>query len=231
MASPDHPLQHIAIVMDGNRRWATERGKPPLVGHTEGKDTLRRIADAVAKRDIPFLTVWALSTENLNGRTPQELAHIFALMEQLPRYINDFKKNKTRINLIGDLSPLPKKTQQRILDAVEKTKQFTKSTLTFAINYGGRDEIVRAVKKIITTGLPTKDITEKLFNQFLDTADLPEVDLMIRTGGRMRLSGWLPWQTTYAELYFTETNWPAFSVEELDTAIAWFCEQQRNRGK
>jgi len=240
---PKHPsLNHLAIIMDGNRRWATEHGLSKLFGHTEGAKTLKKIAQAVSDKGIQYLTVWALSTENLKERSEKELKHLFSLFEQLTDYLGDFIKNNARFKLIGDLSQLPKKTQTKLLTVVEKTKQQTKMTLTLAVNYGGRDEIVRAVRKIVETRqlVPTEtlgasslqnQITEELFSKFLDIDNIPDPDLIIRTGGHHRLSGFMAWQSTYAELFFTNTFWPAFKVEELNRAIAWFEEQVKNRGK
>lgn len=224
--------------MDGNRRWATERGKPKLFGHTEGAKTLKKVAKACKERNIPYMTVWALSTENLQNRSETELKHLFSLFNQLTDYLNDFFENNTKLKLIGNLSELPEKTQDKLNQVVEKTKDNDGMTLTLAVNYGGRDEIMRAFKKLmdeqsrspLLMGEVSTVIEEKI-SQYLDTHDLPDPDLIIRTGGHQRLSGFLPWQSTYSELYFTDTFWPDFDETELDKAIAWFEEQQRNRGK
>lgn len=222
---------HVAIIMDGNRRWATERGLPKLIGHTEGAKNLKQIAEAIKNRGVPYFTVYALSTENLKERSEKELKHLFFLFEQLVNYLNDFFKNNTRFRVIGDLAGLPETTQEKLREVIEKTKKNTDFNLTLAINYGGRDEIVRTVKKIIGEGMKAEDVTEEIFSNFLDTTGLPEVDLIIRTGARHRLSNFLPWQTTYAELYFTDTYWPAFTVKELDEVIEWFRAEKRTRGK
>lgn len=231
-------LTHLAIIMDGNRRWATERGLPKLLGHTEGAKVLKKIAQAVHDRGIPYFTVWALSTENLKNRSETELKHLFALFNQLTDYLDDFFKNDTKCNIIGDLSKLPAETQTRLAAMVEKTKQNKNMTLTLAINYGGRDETIRAVNKILAerqknsllTREGTGEVTEETFARYLDTTSIPDPDLIIRTGGHQRLSGWMPWQTIYSELYFTPTYWPAFTEQDLDKALAWFEEQQRNHG-
>lgn len=224
-------LQHIAIILDGNRRWATEKGLPKVMGHTKGAQNLKKIGLAGLKKNIPYLTVWGLSTENLKNRSPEELAHLFDLFGKLVDYLDDFFKNGVRCNLIGDLSGLPENTRNKLQEVVERTKHNTKMTLTIALNYGGRDEIIRAFKKMTDAKIKLEDISEKTVQSFLDTANMPEVDLVIRTGGDSRLSGWLPWQTTYAELYFTKTYWPAFDEQELDKAIDWFHSQKRNKGK
>lgn len=224
-----HNIRHLAIIMDGNRRWATERGLPKLLGHTEGAKTLKAIAKAVQKRGIPYLTLWALSTENLKERSEEELKHLFSLFKQLVDYLGDFIENNVRLQLIGDLEKLPRDVQEKLFNVVEKTKNHTGMVLTLAINYGGRDEILRAVNRIIKE---KKELTNEVeFEKYLDTVGLPDPDLIIRTGGHQRLSGYLPWQSTYSELYFTKTYWPAFSEEELNTAIEWFEGEQRNRGR
>ncbi|OGH64256.1 MAG: di-trans,poly-cis-decaprenylcistransferase [Candidatus Magasanikbacteria bacterium RIFCSPHIGHO2_01_FULL_41_23] len=228
MLDQSHP-NHIAIIMDGNRRWATERNLPKMLGHTEGAKTLRTIAKAVRERGISYLTLYALSTENVRERSQDELNHLYSLFEKLVDYIGDFLENNARLRIIGDLTPLPEKTKNKLLEVVEKTKNNSTMTLSLAINYGGRDEIIRAVRKLASES--TAEISETNFNDQLDTVGIPDVDLVIRTGGHHRLSNFLLWQAAYAELFFTDTKWPAFSVEELDRIIDWFNEQQRNRGK
>lgn len=225
------PLKHLAIIMDGNRRWATEKSLPTMMGHTKGAKTLRRIVKATQAQKIKFLTLYSLSTENLTGRSPEELKHLFSLIEKIPEYIGDFKKSETQLRIIGDVTKLPEKTQKRLELIQEQTKLYTKFVVTLAINYGGRDEITRAVKKIIADKVSEKNITEKIFENYLDTTDIPEVDLVIRTGGAQRLSNYLPWQTAYAELYFTSVYWPAFSEKDLNQALNWFHDQKRNKGK
>jgi undecaprenyl diphosphate synthase len=218
-------------MMDGNRRWAVEHHLPILMGHTEGGKNLKRILKAMLDREISFLTVWALSTENLANRSPEELAHLFSLFEKLVDQIEDLTKNNIRVNIIGDITKLPASTQEKLKAVAEKTKTNSKLTFNLAVNYGGRDELIRAVRKIIDAKIDSKDINEDTITSFLDTAHIPEPDLVIRTAGDQRLSGFLPWQSTYSELYFTPVKWPAFSEEDLDKAIVWFQQQKRNRGK
>ena len=223
--------QHIAIIMDGNRRWAKEQGKPAIFGHSAGAKNLKRIVQKALDLGIPYLTFWALSTENLK-RDEKEVKHLFSLFEKITDYLNDFLKNDAKFNIIGDMSEqIPEKLQKKLLDVEKKTEDAKKITLTFAINYGGRDEIVRATKKIITEGLDPAHITEELFSRYLDTKDIPDPDMIVRTGGNKRLSGYLAWQSTYAELYFTETKWPAYAPEDLVHAIDWYKKQKRNFGK
>jgi len=224
-------IQHLAIIMDGNRRWAKAKGLPTMKGHTEGAETLRKITEAAGNLGIPYLTFYALSTENLKGRSPEELKHLFSLMEKMKKYLKDFKKNEVQMRLIGDIKKLPLTTRTVLQSIVKETKNYKKLVLTVAVNYGGRDEIVRATKKLMEKKLQPSEINEEVFQKALDTKDIPDVDLMIRTGGDQRLSNYLPWQTTYAELYFTPTYWPEFSEKDLKKAIDWFQEQKRNKGK
>lgn len=226
-----HPLHHLAIILDGNRRWATERGLPKLVGHTEGAKNLKRVAKAAMNRGVRYLTLYCLSTENLTNRSEEELKHLFSLFEQLTNYLGEFVENNTKFRVIGDPTKLPESTQKKLEKMIEDTKNHQAFTMILAVNYGGRDEITRAVQKIVRENIPADTITEKTIQEHLDTADLPDVDLVIRTGGDQRLSNYLPWQSTYAELYFTPTQWPAFSEADLDRAIEWFQNQKRNKGK
>lgn len=223
-------LRHIAIIMDGNRRWAKERLLPTFMGHTEGGETLKKIVEETRRHEIPFLTVYALSTENLANRSETELKHIFSLLESVVNDIEKFITNNVRMRVIGDMTKLPETTQQALQEMVDRTKENTAMTLTLAINYGGRDEILRAIHKVQNSDA-THALTEASFQTFLDTGETPPVDLVIRTGGYQRLSNFLLWQAAYAELYFTPIQWPAFTEEELAKAIEWFHDQQRNQGK
>lgn len=229
--SQTHNLKHIAFIMDGNRRWAMERGLPKLLGHTEGMKNLHRIAMAVLERSIPFVTVYALSTENLKNRGDEELKHLFSLFNQFGAELDELIKRGVRIKHIGYLPGLPAETQKHLVEVIERSKNNTAMTLTLAINYGGKDEMARAVQEIGRAGINSEDIDEEVINAFIDTAELPEVDLLIRTAGEQRLSNFLLWRISYAELYFTPIKWPAFNKSGLDKALAWFEEQKRNFGK
>lgn len=224
----EHKLKHLAIIMDGNRRWAKEQGLPTFAGHKAGADTFETIVRAIRERNIPYCTFYALSTENLKNRTKRELNNLYSLLNQVPKRLNELLENNIRLNIIGNLEELPAKTRGLLLGAVEKTKHHTAMVLTLAVNYGGRDEIVRAVKKLMKDG---GRVTEEKLQNYLDTADLPNVDLLIRTGGEQRLSNYLPWQTVYAELYFSPVKWPAFTEKDLQKAFDWFQTQKRNGGK
>lgn len=217
--------------MDGNRRWATERHLPEFVGHTEGAKQIKAIAKKARSLEIPYLTLFALSTENLKNRSQSELDHLFSLIDDLTSYLPDLAANNIRFYVIGDLSQIPQTVRSKLESLMRTTSNHTAMTITLAINYGGRDEIVRAVNKLIENTEIPRPITETEFSKHLDTDSLPDVDLMIRTGGDQRVSNFLPWQSIYAELYFTPAKWPAFTATDLEAAIAWFHEQKRNRGK
>jgi undecaprenyl diphosphate synthase len=220
-------LKHVAIIMDGNRRWAAERGLPKFFGHTEGAKNLEQIVRAAMKAKLECLTLYALSTENFKNRSGEELEHLFSLFEKLIDYQTFFLENNLRFNTIGKVEELPERVQKSLADFREKTKEKSGLVVTIAVNYGGRDEIVRAVKKLSGA----KEISERFFSECLDTTGLPDVDLVIRTGGDKRLSNFLLWQAAYAELYFTDIKWPAFSGEDFRSAVDWFNEQKRNKGK
>lgn len=224
-------LKHLAIIMDGNRRWAKKKLLPGTMGHKEGAENYKRIARVVIERQIPYFTVWALSTENVKKRSTEELNYLFSLIEELPKHIQELFEKNARLNIIGDLSVIPEKTRTILEESATQTKTNTGTVLTIAINYGGRDELIRATKTLIRSGKNIGEINESMINQTLDTADLPDVDLIIRSGGQQRLSGFMPWQSVYAELYFTDICWPDFSEKELDKAIERYREQDRRFGK
>lgn len=223
--------QHIAIIMDGNRTWATSKGLPKMIGHTEGAKNLRTISIAGSEQGIKYLTLWALSTENLLNRSESELKHLFSLTEKIINYLGDFQKYNVKFNTIGDLTKLPKKVQEALEETKEKTSKHTGMVLTLAINYGGQDEIIRTIKKIVSQDIKPEEVTKELIEKNLDTAGIPDVDLIIRTSDHQRLSGYLTWQSTYAELHFPKIKWPAFGASDLANSIKWFTEQKRNNGK
>lgn len=226
---------HIAIVLDGNRRWAKQRGLPTLQGHTEGANNLERIARYCNKLGVKYLTVYAFSTENWK-RSKEEVEY---LMKLLKKYIDDFatrfKDSNARIKLAGDINGLPKYLQKSIINIEEKTKDNDGLTLNLCINYGGRAEIIDATKVIAERykngEISLDDIDEEMISMNLRTDGAPDPDLMIRAGGEQRLSGFLLWQVSYSELYFAKPLWPDFNEEELDKAIAEFNNRKRNFGK
>ncbi len=227
--------EHVAIIMDGNGRWAKQRGLPRTDGHLQGQEALRATLRAAAELGISYLTVYAFSTENWSR--PQE--EVDALMELLVRAIHaetpELMKEGVRIRAIGDLSRLPKTAQQALAECIELTKDNQRTTLVLALSYSSRDELVRATRQLasdVQAGrLRPEDITEERLSATLDTADLPEPDLLIRTGGEERISNFLLWQIAYAELFFSSTYWPDFGKEALLEAIEAYSARERRFGK
>lgn len=223
--------KHIAIIMDGNRRWAKERNLETRLGHKEGAETLKKIAKYANKIGIKYLTVYAFSTENWK-RTKEEVG---ALMGLLQMYVNDFLNDKEleniKINILGDVSKLEPGLQKSIQKAIDRTKDYTGMTLNVAFNYGGRDEITKAVQKIATkvqnNEIAIQDIDEQYVSENLYTKGQLEPDLLIRTGGEQRVSNFLLWQLAYTEFLFIDKYWPDFSEADLDEAIKVF--ETRNR--
>lgn len=223
--------KHIAIIMDGNRRWAKERNLETRLGHKEGAETLKKIAKYANKIGIKYLTVYAFSTENWK-RTKEEVG---ALMGLLQMYVNDFLNDKEleniKINILGDVSKLEPGLQKSIQKAIDRTKDYTGMTLNVAFNYGGRDEITKTVQKIATkvqnNEIAIQDIDEQYVSENLYTKGQLEPDLLIRTGGEQRVSNFLLWQLAYTEFLFIDKYWPDFSEADLDEAIKVF--ETRNR--
>ncbi|MBO5470148.1 MAG: isoprenyl transferase [Lachnospiraceae bacterium] len=226
--------KHVAIILDGNGRWAKKRNMPRNYGHVQGSKTVEQIIEDGYKMGIEYITVYAFSTENWK-RSADE---VDALMKLLAKYLIDCiersTKNNMRVRVIGDKSGLDTKLVARINELEETTKNATGLKFTIAINYGGRDEIRRAVTRIaedVEKGVITsKAITEDLINDYLDTAGLPDPDLLIRTSGEERLSNFLPWQLAYTEFYFTDVLWPDFTKEDLLTAIRYYNGRERRFG-
>ncbi|MCR5725198.1 MAG: di-trans,poly-cis-decaprenylcistransferase [Treponema sp.] len=217
--------EHVAIIMDGNGRWAQNRGLPRTAGHKEGLSAAKRIVSAAASLGIKYVTLYTFSTENWK-RAQEEVGYLMTLIKRHLRAEFDFyKKNGIRIEHIGDLSGLPSDVQEEIIKAKEDTAHFTGTTCVLAINYGARDELVRAVKTLAKEG-KAENLTETMVSEALD-AHLPDVDLLIRTGGEQRLSNFLLWQSAYAEFVFNDTLWPDYNEEAFFKDIALF--QKRNR--
>ena len=218
---------HVAITMDGNGRWATQRKLPRSAGHDKGLHTVKAIVKAAADLGIKHLTLYIFSTENWK-RTEAEVGFLMNLIHtHLKQELNFYKENGIRLNHIGDLSALPKNIQKDITDAIDDTKTFNGMTLNLAINYGGRDEIIRGIKKIISDKKQPEEIDEKLISSYLDMPDSPDVDLLIRTGGEKRLSNFLLWHIPYAEQIYIDTLWPDYTIEQFYGNIEEF--QKRNR--
>ena len=223
--------KHIAIIMDGNRRWAREKGLDAKFGHKEGAKTLEKIVRYANKIGLGYITVYAFSTENWK-RTEDEVG---ALMLLLQNYLEDYSKRadteNIKVKVLGDISALSEKMQKSIYKCMERTKDNTGVTFNIALNYGGRDEILKAVKKIAQDVKEDKikidEITEETISNSLYTAGQPDPDLLIRTSGELRTSNFLPWQIVYSEFVFVEKNWPDFEEKDLDEAIEIY--QKRNR--
>ncbi len=222
-------LKHIAIIMDGNRRWAKEKNLPSMVGHKKGVDALKATMRACDDFGVKYLTVYAFSTENWN-RKPEEVEFLMNLLgETLKNQLAEMHANNVVINFIGDTTKLNEKLQAILKNAVEVTKNNTGVNLQIAFNYGARAEITHALQKIIDSG--EKEITEDLISQNLYTAGMPDPDLLIRTGGELRISNYLLWQAAYSEILVLQKFWPDFGKEELAGAILEFQHRQRRYGK
>ncbi len=222
---------HVAIIMDGNRRWAREKGLPTLIGHKKGYDKFKEMGEACLERGIKILTVYAFSTENWN-RSKKEINYLMNLLKNaVTKHSKELHKKDIRLQIIGRMSRLPQDLQESIKKAVELTKNNKKGILNIALNYGGHAEIVDAVKSIIKNKVSVQKVDESLFEKYLYTAGMPQVDLLIRTGGEMRISNFLPWQLAYAELYFTPKYWPDFTEKDLDDALADYNKRERRIGK
>ncbi len=222
---------HVGIIMDGNGRWARKRGLPRVAGHKAGTDNLRRVLRACADFGIKVLTVYAFSTENW-GRPPDEVSGLMTILGQyIRRETQDLHANNVRILHSGRLEGVAPNLAQQIQDAVALTTNNTRITLNVAFNYGGRAEIVDAVKHILRDGLKPEDVTENVISDYLYNAGLPDPDLIIRTGGEWRLSNFLIWQAAYAEYYATPTFWPDFDEDELARALVEYSQRERRFGK
>lgn len=220
--------QHIAIIMDGNRRWAKEHGLTPLEGHKKvTDDILEPLIEHAANRGVKYMTFWAFSTENWN-RSKQEVQGLMNIFRHLfTRKMQRLHDNGVCVRVIGDMTKFPEDIQKTMHDVVEKTKNNRKITTIFALNYGGRDELIRAIHKISNL----KEVTVTTFGKLLDTAEIPDPELIIRTSGEQRLSGFLLWQSEYSELYFPSWHMPDFLPERLDEAIHEFNRRKRRFGK
>jgi undecaprenyl diphosphate synthase len=221
---------HVAIIMDGNGRWAKQRGLPRLAGHEAGTNNVRRVVDRFNNYKVKYLTLYAFSTEN--WRRPDEevngLIHIFARM--IDRETKALHEKGVRLFHLGKADSLSEELQAKVNKAIELTKNNTGITLSIAFDYGGRAEILDAVRRIVRDGIRPEDITESLFSSYLYTPNVPEPDLIIRTAGEMRLSNFLIWQSAYSEYYATPTLWPDFKDEEVDKALIAYSRRERRFG-
>jgi undecaprenyl diphosphate synthase len=223
--------KHVAIIMDGNGRWALSRGLPRLAGHKAGTENLRRIIRASVEFGVKYLTIYAFSTENW-GRPPEEVQGLMYILEDvLDRELAELHKEGVQLRHIGRLERLAPNLQEKVLDAIEMTKNNDRLVLNVAFNYGGRDEIVNAVQNIIKDGIPPADVNEALISRYLYTAGVPDPDLIVRPSGELRVSNFLIWQGAYSELYVTPKYWPDFDKEEYRRALETFATRDRRYGK
>ena len=225
--------RHLAIIMDGNGRWAKAKGLPRTAGHKVGADNVRTIAIAADKLGVKYLTLYAFSTENWK-RSQDEVGYLMKLPAYLFKmYMKEFLERGFRIRLIGDLAPLPEATRNVLLEAAKESEENTGLSLIIAINYGSRDEIVRAAiayAKDVAEGKADLSLTEEQFDGYLDTRDFPPVDLLIRTSGEQRISNYLLWQIAYAELVFIPEAWPDFTPEVLERCLEEYSHRDRRFG-
>ncbi|MEL6810076.1 MAG: isoprenyl transferase [Bacteroidota bacterium] len=227
--------QHLAVIMDGNGRWARQKGLFRSIGHENGTKAVREIVEACAQLPIPYLTLYAFSTENWNRPKLEVETLMRLLVSSLKKEIKTLQDNDIKLNAIGNLDALPKKAHNELLDVIEKTKSNTRMTLTLALSYGSREEITKTIKeislKVKNNLISPSNIDESVINNHLYTRDLPDVDLLIRTSGEQRISNFLLWQIAYAELYFTETLWPDYRKDHLFEAILNYQNRERRFGK
>jgi undecaprenyl diphosphate synthase len=221
---------HLAIIMDGNGRWARQRGLPRLAGHRAGTENIRPVLEACGEYGIKMLTIWAFSTENW-GRPQQEVRGLLRILsDTIDRQLADLHAQGVRLRHVGRLDRLPRQLQRKISDAISLTQDNKTITLNVAFDYGGRAEILQAVRRIIEDKVAPEQVDEALFRQYLYTADLPDPDLVIRTSGELRTSNFMIWQAAYAEYYITPTYWPDFGKEELYQALLHYSQRERRFG-
>lgn len=222
--------QHVAMIMDGNGRWAIQRGLPRLAGHKAGTENLRRVIRATAEFGVKYLTIYAFSTENW-GRPAEEVNGLMLILQNvIDRELNELNKEGVQLRHIGRLERLDPAIQKKVLNAIELTKNNDRLILNVAFNYGGRDEIVNAIQHILKDGIPAEEVTDELVNQYLFTAGVPDPDLIIRTSGELRVSNFLIWQAAYSEWYITPTLWPDFDKDEYRRALETFANRDRRFG-
>lgn len=219
------------MIMDGNGRWAISRGLPRLAGHKAGTENLRRVIRSTVEFGVKYLTIYAFSTENW-GRPLEEVRGLMSILEDvLERELAELHGEGVQLRHIGRLERLPERLQTKVLKAIELTKNNDRLVLNVAFNYGGRDEIVHAIQKMIRDGIPAEEVTDELVSQYLYTAGVPDPDLIIRTSGELRVSNFLIWQAAYSEWYVTPTYWPDFDKEEYRRALEAFAQRDRRFGK
>ncbi len=222
---------HIGIIVDGNRRWAKEKGLPTFAGHQKGAERIEEIVKYARELGIKIITIYAFSTENWK-RKEKEVSYLMKLFDTYARNkMEEVHDLGIKIRILGGFQGLPDSLQEILTKLVTLTRSNEKMIVNLALNYGGRDELVRTFQKLLRAKIPEMNITEELININLDTTGLPDPDLIIRTSGEQRLSNFLPWQATYAELYFPKTHWPDFDKKQFDIALEEFQRRQRRMGK
>lgn len=222
--------RHVGIIMDGNGRWAQARGLPRSAGHRAGTDNLRRVLRAAVEFGIPVLTIYAFSTENW-GRPESEVKVLLSIFERMiDRELSELHEEGVQLRHVGRLERISPTLRQKVLDAIKLTEKNQRLILNVAFDYGGRDELVRAIRRIVTDGVPAEQVDEPLVSRYLCTAGLPDPDLIIRTSGEMRISNFLIWQGAYAEFYVTPSLWPDFDKDELYKALERYDQRERRFG-
>jgi len=225
-----HIPNHVAIIMDGNGRWAEKRGLPRLAGHSAGTDNVRRVIKCFNDYDVKYITIYAFSTENWS-RPQREVQGLMRIMEDvIDREAENLHKDGVKLIHLGNLDGISEKLKQKLQYAIKLTEDNSRGTLCIAFNYGGRAEIIDAIKRIIRDGILPNEIDEALISYYLYTINLPDPDLIIRTGGEMRLSNFLIWQAAYSEYYATPTLWPDFGPEEIEQALIAYSGRERRFG-
>jgi undecaprenyl diphosphate synthase len=226
--------KHIAIIMDGNGRWAKQQNQPRVFGHKNGVKSVREVSEAAAELGIEYLTLYAFSTENWNRPLLEVNALMSLLVETIRKEVSTLMDNNIRLRAIGDLEKLPDRTLEALREGIEITQNNKRLTLVLALNYSARWELMEAAKKIhwdATKGLDSEKLTEDIFHNYLTTHDMPDPELLIRTSGELRISNFLLWQIAYSELYFTDTFWPDFRKQDLYKAIVDYQSRERRFGK
>ncbi len=228
---PEKIPQHVAMIMDGNGRWALQRGLPRLAGHKAGTENLRRVIRATVEFGVKYLTIYAFSTENW-GRPPEEVKGLMYILEDvIDRELGELHKEGVQLRHIGRLERLAPTLQEKVLDAVDMTKNNDRLILNIAFNYGGRDEIVQAIQRMMKDSVKPENVSDELVSQYLYTVGVPDPDLIIRTSGELRVSNFLIWQAAYSEWYITPTYWPDFDKEEYRRALETYANRDRRYGK
>ena len=229
--TPEPPPRHVAVIMDGNGRWAAQRGMSRSEGHRAGTENIRRIIQAFTERGVQYLTLYAFSTENWNRPSAEVQALLAIVSEVIRSEVDELHRGGIRLRHIGRLDRLPPEMRRSICESVELTKHNSRMTVCVAFDYGGRAEIVQAVRSMIADGVRAEDVSEGLLRHYMYTGEMPDPDLIIRTSGEQRLSNFLIWQAAYAEYYTTPALWPDFDESEVDNALAAYAGRKRRFGE